>query len=70
MSFKKSLKICMATHEMKVSDIADQLGVTIQAVYFYNTRDVRMSTVVKVANLFGMKVSEFLALGEGGQTND
>ncbi len=64
MSIKRSLNICMAKRDMKITDVAEKLGVTKQAIYNYMLKDARLSTIDKLAKLFNMKTSEFLALGE------
>ena len=64
MNIKVSLKVLLAKNSINVAQLAEHLGVSKQAIYGYMRQDVRMSTVEKLAEAFGMKVSEFIELGE------
>ncbi len=64
MIIKKSLTAAMKKDHLSVAAVAKLLGVTNQAVYKYMLQDVRMSTVTKLAELFDMKASQFISLGE------
>ena len=61
----KSIKIAMAQNERDVNWIAEQLDCTPGNVrYMANRIHIGGATIDKLANLFDMKSSEFVALGE------
>lgn len=61
----KSLRTAMAQSNMKSIDLASQLGITPQQVAVWRrSKSTNLNTVCKLATVFNMKVTEFLALGE------
>ena len=65
MKIGKSLKIAMAKKEIKSSELAKGLGVSSQQVSAWiNRGSMRCQSLIPVSQYFGLKVSEFIALGE------
>lgn len=65
MNLKKSLRIAIAIKEMTQGDLADQAGYSRQQVTNWITRDrIPQPALVKICDVLGMQVSEFIALGE------
>lgn len=65
MNIKMSVKIAMARHDMSVRELAEKMGVSRTRVYEIIKQPAPLiTTVQKVANAFGMRVSDFIALGE------
>ena len=66
MNLGKSLKIAIATKEIKTKDLADGLLVSRQQVSNWKrTGSISSSRLVDICKYFDMEVSEFIALGEG-----
>lgn len=65
MNIKMSVKIAMARHDMTVRELAEKMEVSRTRVYEIIKQPAPLiTTVQKVANAFGMRVSDFIALGE------
>lgn len=66
MDIKKSTKIALAMQNKKRSELADYLGVrrTYMSTVLSGRVGVSTERLQKIADFFGMKVSEFIALGE------
>ena len=65
MNIKKSLKLALAEREKSPGWLAKKIGVTPQAVSkFAATGHSNTRTIETFCNALGMKVSEFIALGE------
>lgn len=65
MNVGRSLKIALAMKGMKQSELAAQLKVTdVWISRVANAEKAGMGTVTKLSEALGMKVSEFVALGE------
>lgn len=61
----KSLRIAMTMADMKSTELASHLGITPQQVALWRkAKSTNLNTVCKLSDVFGMKVTEFLALGE------
>lgn len=61
----KALRICRTKHLVSNAQVAEALGVAPQqASRIANTQHASTRTVEKLAALFDMKPSEFLAIGE------
>lgn len=65
MNIKKSIEVCLDDTGMMKKKLAEKLGVSVQTVSIL-CKSERCSTdmQVKLAEVFNMKVSEFIALGE------
>lgn len=65
MNIGKSIKVALALKQMRSKDLAQALGVTQPTV---SSMCVRVTAsgdmLMRLAESFGMKVSEFVALGE------
>jgi|GEM_PF-1153788 Plasmid maintenance system antidote protein len=65
MNVGRSINIAMAQKDMRRPDLARLLGVTPPSVKAIIDRDnTTTDTLRKLADIFGMSVSEFIALGE------
>lgn len=65
MNFGKSIKVALAMAEMNQRELAERMDVSHRFVNrMANAGTARIATAEKFAKAFGMKVSEFLALGE------
>jgi transcriptional regulator with XRE-family HTH domain len=64
MNIEKSIRICLAMNGMVMADLARELDISKPRVYKISANPTA-SLVEKIANVFNMKVSEFIALGEG-----
>lgn len=65
MHIGKSLKMALAKKGMRQQDLAKQLEVTHQYVNQLARSPVSsINAIVMLSEVFGMKVSEFVALGE------
>lgn len=65
MNVKKSIQIAMAQRGMKQKDLAEALGVGDTTVSgFMNRENCSSQTIQRLAEVFQMKESEFIALGE------
>lgn len=61
----KSLRIALAKKEMSRAQLSEALGLSITAVNrMANNPNWTCESLKKVSAVFGMKVSEFIALGE------
>ena len=65
MDIGKSMRIAMAMRGLKGIQLAERLQVTGPTVsVMLSRRTCSGQTLQSLANIFGMKVSEFVALGE------
>jgi transcriptional regulator with XRE-family HTH domain len=65
MNIGKSLKIAMAKRECKSIELAEKLNTSPQQVSnWINCGSMKQSTLIKISEVLGMQVSEFIALGE------
>lgn len=65
MNIKKSLKVAMARNDFTAQDVADRMGVSRTRIYSIVSQvSPRNETIERLANVFDMKVSEFISLGE------
>ncbi len=61
----KALRIAMAANNLKNIDLATKMKVSPVQVSYWRSRDsISMSTIIRLAEIFHMKASEFIALGE------
>jgi len=61
----KSVKVALAQHEKDVSWLKKQANVSRQSAWLYSTKRNQGAEVIqKLASIFDMKESEFIALGE------
>tara|TARA_R110000782_G_C14819187_1_gene413753 strand:- start:19922 stop:20116 length:195 start_codon:yes stop_codon:yes gene_type:complete len=63
MNIKKSIRVCLAVKGMTMPELAEKLEVSITRVYRLADNPTAL-TINRIAGAFGMKASEFLALGE------
>lgn len=65
MNAGRSLRVALAKKDMNQQDLARDMKVSSAYVSrLANAEKIGMGTVVQLAEFFGMKPSEFLALGE------
>ena len=65
MKLGKSIKIALVQSEKNQQWLADRLGTTKQQVSNWcSTGRMHDERIVEISGIFGMKVSEFIALGE------
>lgn len=65
MNFGKSIKIAMLKNNMEQIDLANILGIHQSGIsHMSNRESTSTKNLVRVAEAFKMKVSEFVALGE------
>jgi DNA-binding Xre family transcriptional regulator len=65
MNFRKSLKLALIQHEMTQKALALKLGMRETSMSQLAAQSsCTGATLQKIADAFGMKVSEFVALGE------
>lgn len=65
MNAAKSMKIAMAQREINQTQLAEKIGITQGALSALASRkNWNAESMQKVAKALGMKVSEFVALGE------
>lgn len=65
MNIGKSIKVALAKKEMTQQDLAEKMNVSKPYVsQLAGKAHAGMGTVVLLADAFGMKVSEFVDLGE------
>lgn len=61
----KSLRVAMTLHDMQGVDLAARLDTSPQQVTIWRrSKSATFKTVKKLADVFGLKISEFLVLGE------
>lgn len=65
MNFRKSLKLALIQNDMTQKALAAQLGIRETSMSQLAAQSsCTGATLQKIADAFGMKVSEFIALGE------
>jgi len=65
MNAGKSIKVALAKRSMNQKQLAQKMGVSTAYICRLAAQEhIGMGTVVTLASQFGMKVSDFLALGE------
>jgi len=65
MNVGKSIKMALVKVDKKQTWLAEQLGISSRQVNkVANNESASGKTIEKMAEVFGMKVSDFLALGE------
>jgi len=65
LDIKKSFKVACAKKGMTTKDVAAIYGVTPRAINItINRKKTNIYTIQRLADAFGMKASEFIALGE------
>lgn len=65
MNLGKSIKMALAKREMSQKDLAEKMGWSIVWTNtLANKKSARSETIEALATAFGMKTSEFVALGE------
>ena len=65
MNIKKSIDIALATKQKSKKWLAEQAGMDYKHIYTIgHQKAANTRTVEKMAKALGMKVSEFIALGE------
>lgn len=65
MNAGKSIKVALAKREMSQKELAEKMKTSTPYISQLVGRErIGMGTVILLADAFGMKVSEFLALGE------
>ena len=66
MNLKKSMTMAMAITGIQNKQIAGELSTTPQQVSSWCIKGaISQVSIIKLAQVFDMKVSEFIALGEG-----
>ena len=65
MNLKKSISVALAIQELTRDELAEKMGVSRARVYaIAQQKAAKHETLEKVAKALGLKVSEFIALGE------
>ncbi|MGL4317118.1 MAG: helix-turn-helix domain-containing protein [Pseudomonas sp.] len=65
MNLGKSIKVALAKAGKNQHELAEQMGLSFRFVNrMANSKTAKMATAEKFATVFGMKVSEFIAIGE------
>lgn len=65
MDIAKSIRLALAHKNMSKTALARELGCKLPSITQLLSRDcIKSDTIQKLATVFGMKVSEFVALGE------
>ena len=65
MNLRKSVMIALAQRDMKQRDLAEKVGMSQGSMsQLLGQTSCTGATLVKLADAFGVKVSEFVALGE------
>ena len=65
MNIGRSIKVALAKNDMKKIDLAKAFDWSPQYVTkICSSKEIGIGSVQKLANFFGMPVSEFIALGE------
>lgn len=65
MNLRKSIKVALAQRDMEQKTLAEQLGMSQSSMSQLAAQEsCTGATLKKLAEAFGMKVSEFVALGE------
>lgn len=65
MNLGKSINVARAKHGLQVKELAERLGISPTSLSQLSAqKSCTGATLQKLADAFGMKVSEFVALGE------
>lgn len=65
MNLRKSIMIAMAQRDMIQKDLAEQIGMSSGSLsQLMSQKSCTGATLQKFADFFGMRVSEFIKLGE------
>lgn len=65
MNLSKSMRLAIAENGIKHKDLAKHLGVSNRQIsHWLKSGSIKPVHLIAVADYFGMKVSEFVALGE------
>lgn len=65
MNIGKSIKVALAQRDMKQNQLAERLGKSPRWINLLaNSDGASTATIQMLADAFGMKASEFVALGE------
>lgn len=65
MNVGRSLRVALAKNDRRLNWVAEQLSISqTQVGRFANSKSATGTTIAKLSALFGMKASEFIALGE------
>ena len=65
MNLKKSIRVMLAKNEWNLADLALRMGISAGRMgVMVNQNTVSSKTLEKLAAVFDMKLSEFIALGE------
>ena len=65
MNLKKSINVCLAENEKSTVWLQEVLGMSQpQFSSMMRRNSAQLSTLEKIANAFGLKISEFIAKGE------
>ena len=65
MNIKRSIRKCLAENDMMQKDLAGKLRVTeSQVSVWINAEHLNTRVIEKLAKIFNMSISEFIALGE------
>lgn len=66
MNIGRSINVALAKRDMKKADLAKSFGWSAAYVSrICRSPEMGMGSIQKLAEFFGMQVSEFIALGEG-----
>lgn len=65
MNIGRSIKVALAKRDMKQIDLAKSMGCSVAYISkICRSKESGIGTIQKLADFFGMQVSEFIALGE------
>lgn len=65
MHIGKSIKVSLAKAGMSQRQLADKMGLSVRFITtLANRKTANLATVERIATVFGLKVSEFIAIGE------
>lgn len=65
MNLEKSINMIMAINEVNQAELAKMTGITSPAISIIKRNNaISTKTLIKLADTFGISVSEFIALGE------
>lgn len=65
MNIGRSIKVALAKRDMKQAELANLMGCSAAYVNkICKSKESGIGTIQKLSDFFGMRVSEFIALGE------